>query len=245
MIFTADKLKEARDAGYSDDEIFGFASQSDPKFNDAKSEGYSLDEIASHFTTQQPRSTMDKAGDFLQSTAMDLEDAIGVIGRIPEALAVQLPAGYQKIVSNNAIPKKNEAIEADLAFQAQTQKELEDRKASGELGMLGSAARQMVPSLGTSLIAMGAGIAGGAAGTALGGPVGGFAGAAGGAGLVSYKMQGADYLYRSFKQLEENKGSPLTDQEKTDAYKVLLPLAQESALWEAGPEAVGMLFHLA
>ena len=239
MIFTADKLKEARDAGYSDDEIFSFVGQSDSRFNDAKSAGYSLDEIASHFTTQQPRSTMDKAGDFLQSTAMDLEDAIGVIGRIPEALATQLPAGYQKIVSNNAIPKKNEAIEADLAFQAQNQKELEDRKASGELGMLGSAARQMVPSLGTSVIAMGAGIAGGAAGTALGGPVGGFAGAAGGAGLVSYKMQGADYLYRSFKQLEENKGSPLTDQEKTDAYKVLLPLAQESALWEAGPEAVG------
>ena len=38
MIFTADKLKEARDAGYSDDEIFSFASHSDPKFNDAKSE---------------------------------------------------------------------------------------------------------------------------------------------------------------------------------------------------------------
>jgi hypothetical protein len=88
------------------------------------------------FEMVEEKSTMDKAGDFLQSTAMDLEDAIGVIGRIPEALAVQLPAGYQKIVSNNAIPKKNEAIEADLAFQAQNQKELEDRKASGELGML-------------------------------------------------------------------------------------------------------------
>jgi hypothetical protein len=73
------------------------------------------------------KSTMDKAGDFLQSTAFDLEDTIGLIGRIPEALAVQLPAGYQKLVSGTAIPKKSEAIEADLAFQAQNQKELEDQ----------------------------------------------------------------------------------------------------------------------
>lgn len=239
MIFTADKLKEARDAGYSDDEIFGFASQADPKFNDAKSEGYSLDEIASHFSTQQPRSTTDKVGDFLQSTAMDLEDAIGVIGRIPEALATGIPAQYQKLVSGTAMPKKSEAIEADLAFQAQTQKELEDRKASGELGVMGGALREALPSLSASAVPLAAAIPAGIAGTAVAGPAGGAVGAGLASGAVSYRMQGADYLYRAFKQLEENKGSPLTDEEKAKAYKVLLPLAQESALWEAGPEAVG------
>ena len=239
MIFTADKLKEARDAGYSDDEIFSFASQSDTKFNDAKSEGYSLDEIASYFSTQQPRSTMDKAGDFLQSTAMDLEDAIGVIGRIPEALASGIPAQYQKLVSGTAMPKKSEAIEADLAFQAQTQKELEDRKTSGELGVMGGALREALPSLSANAIPMAAAIPAGIAGTAVAGPLGGAAGAGVASGAVSYRMQGADYLYRSFKQLEENKGSPLTDEEKAKAYKELLPLAQDSALWEAGPEAVG------
>ena len=241
MIFTADKLKEARDAGYSDDEIFSFASQSDPKFNDAKSEGYSLDEIASYFSTQQPEPMIDRVNKTLEGVAFDLEDTIGIIGRIPEALATQLPAGYQRLVSGTAIPKKNEAIEADLAFQARNQKELEDRKASGELGPMASATMQMLPSIGTSLYSMGAGIAGGAVGLArgLGNPITAAADAGVASGVVSYRMQGADYLYRAFKQLEENKGSSLTDQEKTDAYKVLLPLSQESALWEAGPEAVG------
>jgi hypothetical protein len=241
MIFTADKLKEARDAGYSDDEIFSFAGQSDSRFNDAKSAGYSLDEIASYFSTQQPVSTMDRVNKTLEGVAFDLEDTIGLIGRIPEALAVQLPAGYQKLVSGTAIPKKSEAIEADLAFQARNQKELEDRKASGELGPMASATMQMLPSLGTSLYAMGAGIVGGTVGLArgLGNPITAFADAGVASGVVSYKMQGADYLYRAFKQLEENKGTSLTDEEKAEAYKVLLPLSQESALWEAGPEAVG------
>ena len=198
------------------------------------------------FNTPLPKietatSTMDKAGDFLQSTAMDLEDAIGVIGRIPEALATGIPAQYQKLVSGTAMPKKSEAIEADLAFQAQTKKELEDRKASGELGVMGGALREALPSLSASAIPMVAGIAGGAVGLArgLGNPITAAADAGVASGLVSYRMQGADYLYRSFKQLEENKGSPLTDEERAKAYKELLPLAQDSALWEAGPEAVG------
>jgi hypothetical protein len=183
--------------------------------------------------------TMDKAGDFLQSTAMDLEDAIGVIGRIPEALATGIPAQYQKLVSGTAMPKKSEAIEADLAFQAQIQKELEDRKASGELGMMSGALREALPSLSASAVPLAAAIPAGIAGTAAAGPLGGAAGAGLASGVVSYRMQGADYLYRAFKQLEENKGTSLTDEEKAEAYKVLLPLSQESALWEAGPEAVG------
>ena len=177
-------------------------------------------------------------GDVLQGTAMDLEDAISVIGRIPQALATGIPAQYQKLVSGTAMPKKSEAIESDIAFQAQINKELEDRKASGELGMLGSATRQMLPSIATSVMSMGAAIPAGAVGS-LATPLTGVATAGLASGAVSYRMQGADYLYRAFKQFEENKGSPLTDEEKAEAYKVLLPLAQKSALWEAGPEAIG------
>ena len=111
MIFTADKLKEARDAGYSDDEIFGFVSQSEPKFNISKSEGYSLDEIAAHFSSQQPKPMVERVGDVLQGTAMDLEDAISVIGRIPQALASGIPAQFQKYVTGTGIPQKSESIE--------------------------------------------------------------------------------------------------------------------------------------
>jgi hypothetical protein len=78
MIFTADKLKEARDAGYSDDEIFSFASQSDAKFNDAKSEGYSLDEIASYFSTQQP----EPSGVLRQAADIPIKVAEGAIGSV-------------------------------------------------------------------------------------------------------------------------------------------------------------------
>ena len=239
MIFTADKLKEARDAGYSDDEIFGFVSQSDPKFNVAKSEGYSLDEIAAHFSSQQAKPMVERVCDVLQGTAMDLEDAISVIGRIPQALASGIPAQFQKYVTGTGIPQKSESIESDLAFQANINKELEDRKASGQLGVMGGALREALPSLSASALPMAAAIPSSIVGTAVAGPIGGGTAAGLAAGAVSYRMQGADYLYRSFKQLEENKGSPLTDEEKAEAYKVLLPYAKDSALWEAGPEAVG------
>ncbi len=57
MIFTADRLKEARDSGYSDEEIWSYVSSSDDRFNAAKSEGYSLDEVATFFSSQKPVGT--------------------------------------------------------------------------------------------------------------------------------------------------------------------------------------------
>ncbi|NBW20006.1 MAG: hypothetical protein EBR82_69755, partial [Caulobacteraceae bacterium] len=53
MTFTSDKLKQARDSGYSDDEIWGFVSQQDNRFNQAREAGYSLDEVSGFFS-QQP-----------------------------------------------------------------------------------------------------------------------------------------------------------------------------------------------
>jgi hypothetical protein len=52
MIFTADRLRKAREQGYSDDEIWDHLS-SDDRFNKAKQQGYGLDEIASYFDAQQ------------------------------------------------------------------------------------------------------------------------------------------------------------------------------------------------
>ena len=53
MNFTADKLKQARDAGYSDDEIWGFVSEQDDRFSKAKDAGYSLEEVSGFFSEQQ------------------------------------------------------------------------------------------------------------------------------------------------------------------------------------------------
>jgi len=57
-------------------------------------------------------------------------------------------------------------------------------------------------------------------------------------------MAGGQFLYDAFKSLEENKGRPLTEEEKTKAYNELLPIAQNTALWEAGPEAIGNAVQL-
>ena len=51
-------------------------------------------------------------------------------------------------------------------------------------------------------------------------------------------MAGANFIYSAFKHLRQEKGRDLTEQEKADAYRELLPIAQNTALWEAGPEAI-------
>jgi len=53
MATLLDKIKTAREEGYSDEEITGYMKQSDPRFAEALNEGYSLNEVASFLTTQQ------------------------------------------------------------------------------------------------------------------------------------------------------------------------------------------------
>jgi hypothetical protein len=169
------------------------------------------------------------------------EDAVSAIGTIPEALAVGVPAAYQKLVTGLEIPEKSEAIESELAFQQRIQTEQEDRVASGKATSVGSAIRQAVPSLGFSVLPMVAAIPAGIGGAMAGGPaapVTGPAAAMAASGTVAYRMAGSDMMYRAYKQLEEAKGSPLTNEEKAEYYKTVLPIAQNYGLWEAGPEAV-------
>jgi len=169
------------------------------------------------------------------------EDAVSAIGTIPEALAVGVPAAYQKLVTGLEIPEKSEAIESELAFQQRIQTEQSDRVASGKATTFGSAIREALPSLGFSVLPMAAAIPAGIGGGMVGGPAGvitGPAAAMAASGTVAYRMAGSDMMYRAYKQLEEAKGSPLTNEEKADYYKTVLPIAQNYGLWEAGPEAV-------
>ena len=46
MALTLEKLKKAREAGYSDDEILSVASQQNPKIAGAIKSGYTIDDIA-------------------------------------------------------------------------------------------------------------------------------------------------------------------------------------------------------
>jgi hypothetical protein len=175
------------------------------------------------------------------------EDAVSAIGTIPEALAVGVPAAFQKLVTGLEIPEKSEAIESEMAFQERMQQEQADREASGKATTVGSAIRAGAPSFAGSLTTMPAAIVGGIAGAAAGGPaapITGPAGAMAASGTVAYRMAGSDLMYRAYKQLEERKGSPLTDEEKAEYYKTILPIAQNSALWEAGPEAISNAISL-
>ena len=234
MTFTFDELKLARERGYSDDEIWNTLASEDKEIGLAKQRGYSLDEVAS-ITSGQPIPEPEPKEFF------SFEDAVSAIGAIPEALAVGIPSAYQKLVTGLEIPEKSKAIESELAFQERIQTEQADRVASGKATSVGSAIREALPSLGFSVLPMAAAIPAGIGGGMVGGPAGvvtGPAAAMAASGTVAYRMAGSDMMYRAYKQLEEAKGSPLTNEEKAEYYKTILPIAQNYGLWEAGPEAV-------
>ena len=103
---------------------------------------------------------------------------------------------------------------------------------------------------GAAVGAFGAGV-GAAPGAAVGATIGGVSTGAIGAvtagmaasGAAAYRMAGASFLNESFQQIEaesmRKNGRAMNEQEKTSAYEALLPIAKNTALWEAGPEAVG------
>ena len=167
----------------------------------------------------------------------------------------------------DAMAEKRAADEAVQANQAQ-------REAQGLATSVGSAGREFSNSSGFSGVAMGAAFAGGEAGAAVGTPIGAALGAgAGGAGAVpgagagalvgatvgaigglvssgaaAYRMAGATFLDDAFdmanKQSIEEKGRPLSKEEEKSLYDQVLPIAQNTALWEAGPEAIGNVFTM-
>jgi uncharacterized membrane protein len=48
LAFDQATLRQARDAGYNDDEIYSYLAAADSRFRKAQQNGYSLDEIAAH-----------------------------------------------------------------------------------------------------------------------------------------------------------------------------------------------------
>jgi hypothetical protein len=206
-------------------------------------------------------------GDTLQKTAADLEMSIAdiplALGEAFSGLTKTVPASFYAAKEGLARPDQY-SKEALAAFDTQREyfKKLEQeaatRKAEGRMTTAGEAIRGAGQSLGFTVAGMAPAIAGGAiAGAAAGAlfppaevatiPIGAIAGGIGSmvaSAPVSYRMAGGQFLYDAFKSLEENKGSPLTEEEKTKAYNELLPIAQNTALWEAGPEAIGNAVQL-
>ena len=76
MTFTPEKLKTARDYGYTDDEIWDFLGKDDKRFNTAKENGYSLDETISVFASgpqsTQPAEPARRAGGGVVGGAADI-----------------------------------------------------------------------------------------------------------------------------------------------------------------------------
>ena len=122
-------------------------------------------------------------------------------------------------------------------------------------GMAGSAAGEAIggtiggviggiagaPAAGVGAVPAAAG--GATLGATIGGFIGGTAASMAASGTAAYRMAGASFLNESFQQIEaesmRKNGRPMNEEEKQSAYDALLPIAKNTALWEAGPEAVG------
>lgn len=174
-------------------------------------------------------------------------------------LPTTVPASFYRAKEGLARPDlysegAKAAMEAERQLQAQRQAEREAKIISGQSSKVGEALEQGGQSLGFSVGSMAPQVAASAGtgalagsvlgpeGTAIGGAIGVGAGMLAG-GVSAYRMAGNQFLDDAFQQLEARSqtehGRAMTEEEKTQAYNDLLPIAQNTALWEAGPEAVG------
>ena len=88
MAFTLEKLKRAREAGYSDEEILSVASEQNAKIGNAIKSGYTLDDVAEFYST----------GPMAQGIAE--QEEIEKIKKVPEMINVSggLPVGGEPMV---------------------------------------------------------------------------------------------------------------------------------------------------
>ena len=88
MAFTLEKLKRAREAGYSDEEILSVASGQNPKIGNAINSGYTLDDVAEFYST----------GPMAQGISE--QEEIEKIKRVPEMInrGQGLPVGGEPMV---------------------------------------------------------------------------------------------------------------------------------------------------
>ena len=187
-------------------------------------------------------------------------DTLSGIGSMLGGLPTTVPAAYYGVTEgfsrpDQYSPEARAAFDANAAYQQRMQQESQNRLMRGEATSAGDAFREAGPSLGFTVGSMAgaipAGMAAGAlagsfiepgGGTVGGGLIGAAAsgiGAAVGAGTVAYRMAGQQFLKDAFDALREQRGGQMSEEEMQQAYNELLPLAENSALWEAGPEAIG------
>ncbi|MBL8258379.1 MAG: hypothetical protein JNM60_01030, partial [Candidatus Competibacteraceae bacterium] len=127
--------------------------------------------------------------------------------------------------------------------QEQSQARIAELQKAGQTDSSSEAIREAMPSLGYSGVSMLAAIPAGIAGTAATTPIGGALAAGAAAGAAGYRMAGSQFLNDNLITLNEEsqkaRGRGLTEDERNRAVEVLTPIAQNTGLWEAGPEAIG------
>jgi len=193
-----------------------------------------------------------------EKSFIGIGDTVSALGEAAVDVYKGFPASYYSLTEGLKRPDQY-SPEAKAAFassrerNAQLDAERVQREQAGTETSVGSTIREAGKSLNFSLANMAAAIPAGLAAGAVAGavfppseavtvPVGAVA-AMGAAALasapVAYRMAGQQFLDDAFYEKEQRKGRPLSEKEKDDAYKILLPIAQNTGLWEAGPEAVG------
>lgn len=228
----------------------------EPTQQDAEYAATYYDQLAAQREAEKPGFSF---GDALSG----IGDAVGGLRKTLPAAYYRLTEGMAR--PDTYSHEARAAFDAESQYARDMQQESQNRLLRGEASSTGDAFRSAGPSLGFSAGSMAAavpvGIAGGLAGAKVGGMIGtavepgggtaaggvlGFLGGAGGAmvgaGSAAYRMAGAQFLDDAFKTVGEQRaarGEPWDDAAKEQAYRELLPLAQDSALWEAGPEAIG------
>lgn len=190
-------------------------------------------------------------------------DTLAAMKDYAQGLTTTVPAALYRLSEDNTrpdlySPEAKAAFAAEEQLQKQSEAERVRREKAGESTQLGSAIREAIPSsgftVGSAVPALTAGLATGAATQAAlpvvpgAGIVGGIVGSFAGSGTAAFRMARSMAIDEWFKQAEagslaKNK-RPLTEAEKQQLYKELQPLATDSGLWEAGPEALGNAFVL-
>lgn len=204
-----------------------------------------------------------------------LGDTLSGIGTALGGLPETATASYYRLTEgmkrpDQYSPEARAAFDAEQKFAQEVQRESQNRLMRGEASSTGESFRDAAPSLGFSGVTMGANILGRAVGRPAGAVIGGLVsapsgpGAVGGAGIggaigettagmaasgyAAYRMAGNQFLDEAFQRIGEERakrGEAWGEAEKAQAYNELLPLAQNTGLWEAGPEAVGNAVGLA
>jgi hypothetical protein len=186
---------------------------------------------------------------------LKLSDLPGALYRTASAIKNMGPAAYYGLRYGLSRPDKLPPEARAAIARAQKHSEIqaaeqEKRILAGKSSSVTESISEAGQSIPFSALTMGATIAAGAVGSAQGalaGPAGSAAGAVtygmAASGTAAYRMAGAAFLNEAFSAFEDDSmkkhGKPMTEEQKQALYETLLPIAQNSGLWEAGPEAVG------